>query len=262
MVRQGVSWEIGIDGKEEAITKRLIVGPFLIGAQVGDTGFDLDDENLTTRADRGNIGAASVRQRQLSDAGEVETVEQAHHAPANDAGAFRHGRRSLGFRIKQHESTKRAEAHKVKTAPLRSGAGLSSFPPMKDDLFAPDLKQFEAWAHEALNELPQTFSEQLRHLVLHVEDFADSEVLKDLEISDPFGLTGLYQGVPLTEGSVMEPSPEPARVFLYRRPILDEWTTRADVGLKELIAHVLIHEIGHHFGWSDEDMDRLLEEAD
>lgn len=131
---------------------------------------------------------------------------------------------------------------------------------MDDDWIAPDLDGFAQLAHEAMSVLPASFADRFGALVLHVEDFADPDVLKDMHISDPFSLTGLYQGVPLTEASISDPSPEPARVFLYRRPILDEWAMRADVGLKELIAHVLIHEIGHHFGWSDEDMDRILAE--
>jgi len=131
---------------------------------------------------------------------------------------------------------------------------------MDDDWIAPDIARFEALAHDALGEMPAGFRARLGALVVHVEDFAGDDVLHDMGIADPFGLTGLYVGVPLTEDSVIHPSPEPARVFLYRRPILDEWAARGDVGLKELIAHVLIHEIGHHFGWSDEAMDRMLAE--
>lgn len=130
---------------------------------------------------------------------------------------------------------------------------------MDEDWIAPDITRFEALAHEALADMPEAFRARLGALVVHVEDFAEDAVLKDMGIADPFDLTGLYVGVPLTEGSIMDPSPEPARVFLYRRPILDEWAARGDVGLKELIAHVLIHEIGHHFGWSDEQMDRMPE---
>jgi predicted Zn-dependent protease with MMP-like domain len=94
-----------------------------------------------------------------------------------------------------------------------------------------------------------------------VHDFADDAVLDDLGIEDAFELTGLYQGVDLSRRSVFDPSPEPARIFLYRRPILDEWAERGDVSLAELVAHVLTHEIGHHVGLSDDDID-AIEAAD
>jgi predicted Zn-dependent protease with MMP-like domain len=88
------------------------------------------------------------------------------------------------------------------------------------------------------------------------------DVLDELGIEDPFELTGLYQGVDLGRQSVLDPSPEPARVFLYRRPILDEWAERGDVSLGDLVAHVLVHEIGHHFGLSDADIEAIEAEAD
>jgi predicted Zn-dependent protease with MMP-like domain len=85
--------------------------------------------------------------------------------------------------------------------------------------------------------------------------------LDSLGIEDPFELTGLYQGVDLGHRSVLDYGTEPSRVFLYRRPILDEWTERGDVSLGDLIAHVLVHEIGHHFGLSDDDIHRIEDEA-
>lgn len=128
------------------------------------------------------------------------------------------------------------------------------------DLFPPDLAAFEAMAHRAVDTLPETFRERLGPLVVHVEDFATQDVLDEMGIADAFELTGLYQGIALIHDSVTHPSPEPARVFLYRRPILDEWAARGDVGLFELVSHVVVHELGHHFGWSDEDMDAILGE--
>jgi predicted Zn-dependent protease with MMP-like domain len=83
-----------------------------------------------------------------------------------------------------------------------------------------------------------------------------------MEIEDPFELTGLYHGVDLTQQSIMDPAPSQPMVFLYRRAILDEWIERGDVTLAELVSHVLVHEIGHHFGLSDEAMDAILEQAD
>lgn len=80
-------------------------------------------------------------------------------------------------------------------------------------------------------------------------------------IENPYELSGLYVGVPLIDESVTHPSPFVPEVFLYRRPILEEWAERGDVSVKELVAHVLIHELGHHFGWSDEEMDAVLGEG-
>ena len=86
------------------------------------------------------------------------------------------------------------------------------------------------------------------------------EVLDELGIEDAFELTGLYQGVDIGRRTVFDPSPQASMIFLYRRPILDEWVDRGDVTLAELVTHVLVHEIGHHFGLSDDDIDAL--EAD
>ena len=100
----------------------------------------------------------------------------------------------------------------------------------------------------------------INDVLIRVQDFADDEVLADLDIENPFELTGLYSGIDLTQRSIMDPAPSQPMVFLYRRPILDEWIERGDVELAELVAHVLVHEVGHHFGLSDDHMDRLLED--
>jgi len=126
---------------------------------------------------------------------------------------------------------------------------------------APSLDDIAALAEAAFAELPEKFRKLAGEVVFRVDDFASDEVLDDLAIEDPFELTGLYQGVDLSCRSVLDPSPEPARIFLYRRPILDEWADRGDVGLADLVAHVLTHEIGHHVGLSDEDID-AIEAAD
>jgi predicted Zn-dependent protease with MMP-like domain len=99
-------------------------------------------------------------------------------------------------------------------------------------------------------------------VIFRVDDFATDEVLDDLGIEDAFELTGLYQGVDLARRSVFDTGPQPSMVFLYRRPILDEWAERGDVSLGELVAHVLVHEIGHHFGLSDDDIHRLEDDAE
>jgi len=127
---------------------------------------------------------------------------------------------------------------------------------------APTLDDFEGLARAAWAELPTRFTRLAGDIVFRVEDFADEETLAGLGIEDPFELTGLYVGVDLTRQSVSDPLPDIPMVFLFRRPILDEWADRADVALGNLVAHVLIHEIGHHFGLTDEQMDALLDSPD
>jgi len=122
------------------------------------------------------------------------------------------------------------------------------------------LDDFERMARKAWAELPSEFRQLAGDVVVRVEDFADDETLRELGIEDPFELTGLYSGNDLTQRSIMDPSPNPPMVFLYRRAILDEWVERGDVDLRELVAHVLVHEVGHHFGLSDHHMDNLLED--
>ena len=119
---------------------------------------------------------------------------------------------------------------------------------------APTLDDFAALAENALRTLPQPFRRLAGEVRMVGEDFADDDVLDGLGIEDPFELTGLYQGVNLADRSVLDPIPHLSQVRLYRRPILDEWAERGDVTLGELVAHVLVHEIGHHFGLSDADI--------
>lgn len=121
---------------------------------------------------------------------------------------------------------------------------------------APSLAEFESMAHAAFQTIPAKFRALTSDLVIRVEDFASDELLESLDIDDPFELTGLYQGVSLDQKSVSDVPREPDMVFLYRRPILDEWAASGEE-LGHLIAHVLIHEIGHHFGFSDDDMEAL-----
>ena len=127
-----------------------------------------------------------------------------------------------------------------------------------DDLTAPSLADIERLARAAYNALPQVFRQHCEGLLIRVADFADEETLAELgagmEIGSAFELTGLYQGIALTDKSVMDVATQPDTVWLYRRPILDEWAERGDVTLAALVAHVLIHEIAHHFGYSDDDI--------
>ena len=122
----------------------------------------------------------------------------------------------------------------------------------------PSAEEIEAIARRTLDALPEPFARHLGDVVLLVEDFADEETLREMEIDDPFDLTGIYEGLPLTEKSVDQSGTLPDRVRLFRRAILDEWADGPDT-LEHLVAHVLIHEIGHHFGFSDEDMHALEE---
>ena len=126
---------------------------------------------------------------------------------------------------------------------------------------APSLDDFAALAEGAYAALPEDFRKLVGDVVFQVADFADEDVLEELGLEDAFELTGLYQGVSLAHRSVLDPSPGAAMVFLYRRPILDEWAERGDLSLGELIGHVLVHEIGHHFGLSDEDTHRVEDSA-
>jgi predicted Zn-dependent protease with MMP-like domain len=124
----------------------------------------------------------------------------------------------------------------------------------------PSADEIEAIARAALKSLPAPFSDSLGDIVLLVEDFADDDTLAAMGIEEPFDLTGLYEGVPLTERSVEQSGTLPDRIRLFRRPLLDEWASGEDT-LEHLIAHVLIHEVGHHFGLSDDDMHALEESA-
>lgn len=130
------------------------------------------------------------------------------------------------------------------------------------DPVAPSLDDFATLAQRAFDALPQPFAGLCADVVIRVDEFADVDTLKDLQIDDPFELTGLYVGVPVGERDGLGPASEPSRVFLYRRPILDEWCERGDVGLYEIIAHVLIHELGHHMGLDDDDIHAIEDDAD
>jgi len=121
---------------------------------------------------------------------------------------------------------------------------------------APDADAIRAIALKALNALPAEFRAHLGDVVLIVEEIADDETLDALGIEHPLDLSGLYHGRPLGEKSSMESGSLPDRIHLYRRAILEEWI-ETGVGLDELVAHVMIHEVGHHFGLSDDDMHAL-----
>ena len=121
------------------------------------------------------------------------------------------------------------------------------------DCEAPSLDDIAAMAEAARAVLPEAFRGPAAAVVLRIEDFAADDLLDELEIEDAFELTGLYDGIPMTQKSVMDPG-GPDVIWLFRRAILDEWVARGDVALDALVAHVFVHELAHHFGWSDSDI--------
>ncbi|MFD3265227.1 metallopeptidase family protein [Phenylobacterium ferrooxidans] len=125
---------------------------------------------------------------------------------------------------------------------------------------APSLDDLAALAEAAFAALPDDFRKMTGDVIFRVDEFAGRDVLDELGIEDAFELTGLYQGVDIGRRTVFDPSPQPSMIFLYRRAILDEWVDRGDVTLAELVSHVLVHEIGHHFGLSDDDIDAIERE--
>jgi predicted Zn-dependent protease with MMP-like domain len=117
----------------------------------------------------------------------------------------------------------------------------------------------EALAQRAFDALPAAFRRHLRSLVIRVEDFPDPDTQTALRLESPFTLLGLYHGVALPHKSVSDPQPHVDMIFLYRRPIL-AYCRATGEDLAEVVRHVLIHEIGHHFGFSDADMARIERE--
>jgi predicted Zn-dependent protease with MMP-like domain len=106
---------------------------------------------------------------------------------------------------------------------------------------APSLDEMAAIAEAAFQALPERFRKMAGDLIFRLDDFPADEVLDELGIEDPFGLTGLYRGVTVGHRSDLGPAAAPSMIFLYRRPILDEWAERGEVTLEELVAHVLVH---------------------
>lgn len=131
-----------------------------------------------------------------------------------------------------------------------------------DALLAPSLAEFELLAEAAFSRLPETFRALCRGIVIQVADFPDEDVLEELNAESPFDLLGLFTGTGLAQdGAVAESGKLPNHVYLYRRPILDYWAEHEET-LGNLVTHVLVHEIGHHLGMSDEDMERIEAIAD
>ena len=130
------------------------------------------------------------------------------------------------------------------------------------DREAPSLAEMEELATAAFARLPDAFRRLCADLVIRIEDFPTDEVLDTMGLQSPFDLLGLFHGIGRAqEGASPQTGQMPNMVFLYRRPILDYWTEHEDT-LGDIVTHVLVHEIGHHFGLSDDDMERVEERAD
>jgi predicted Zn-dependent protease with MMP-like domain len=125
---------------------------------------------------------------------------------------------------------------------------------------APSLTDFERMADEVFGRLPAHFRARCKGLVIRVEDFPSEEILDEMDLESPFDLLGLYHGAGQPYELTSAITHLPDMVFLYRRPMLDYWS-EFDETLGQLIAHVLIHEIGHHFGLSDADMHAIEAET-
>jgi len=130
-------------------------------------------------------------------------------------------------------------------------------PPAWQDCLPPDAEALAALARAARDALPAPFAAHAQAVTVAVADFASDAVCAELDIDDPFALTGLYDGTPLPEKLAGDQPTAPDTIWLYRRPILDEWVARGDVALGHLVAHVYLHELAHHFGWSDAEIARI-----
>jgi predicted Zn-dependent protease with MMP-like domain len=127
--------------------------------------------------------------------------------------------------------------------------GLYRHPPSADDI--------ERIGREVLDELPEMFRRHVRDVMIAVVDFPDDATLRDLGLESPFDLLGLYHGVPVGHGSSLAPPREDVdKIYLYRRPLLDYWCETGEP-LEAIVRNTLIHEIGHHFGYSDDDMEEI-----
>ena len=138
---------------------------------------------------------------------------------------------------------------------LRAGTRAKS-PPMWNDLKAPSLAEMETMAHEVFEQLPGRFRELCEGVIIRVDDFPTEEVLDEMNAESEFDLLGLFQGIGLPFRSESAPVQMPNMIWLYRRPILDYWAEHEET-LGAIVKHVLVHEIGHHFGLSDTDMEAL-----
>jgi predicted Zn-dependent protease with MMP-like domain len=125
----------------------------------------------------------------------------------------------------------------------------------------PTADAIDTLARNTIARLPSPFRESLDDIVLVIEEVVDSDTARSLGLRNPMQLSGLYQGVPLNHQSVSQSGMLPERITLYRRPIIAEWQSTG-FSLEQIVSHIVIHEIGHHFGFSDDDMHALEQEAE
>lgn len=123
----------------------------------------------------------------------------------------------------------------------------------------PTAEEIEAIARDALRRLPEPFSSHLADIVLLIDEFAEDELLAELAIEHPLDLTGVYEGIPIGQRSVETSGTLPDRIRLFRQAILAEWAEEGEP-FEHLVRHILIHEVGHHFGLSDDDMHAMEEQ--
>ena len=144
---------------------------------------------------------------------------------------------------------------------MKKGAGKRISQAMTDDFAGPTRAQMQDMAEGVVARLPQQFRDQMGEIVLQVEDFATPEQLAAVDLEDKWELSGLYEGEALPDRSIWESHRMPARIWLFREPLIAEWR-ETGVRMDDLVRHVVIHEAGHHFGFSDEDMHALERGAD
>ncbi len=130
---------------------------------------------------------------------------------------------------------------------------------MSAPVVPPTLADLEALAHAALGAIPAELQRHLGPVVIRVDEFPDEETEEEMALESPFDILGLYRGTALPHKAPSDPRPQIDMIFLYRRPILDYWCETGEP-LDRIVRHVLIHEIGHHFGFSDDDMERIERE--
>ena len=136
------------------------------------------------------------------------------------------------------------------------GALLPYHDAMTRQTLAPSLADIEALAQAAIERLPDLFRQHLGSVLLRVEDFPDAEVIAEMELDSEWDILGLYQGHPVGMKGDEQTGTLPDMIFLYRRPLLDEWC-QSDDSLEAIVTHVLVHEVGHHFGLSDKAMEAI-----
>lgn len=127
---------------------------------------------------------------------------------------------------------------------------------MTEKITPPSLDRIEIMARDAMASIPEFLLERTQGIAFTIEEFPSDEVLEEMGAESPFDILGLYSGVPFGEKELAGPPGDLDRIYLYRRPILDYWCETGE-DLMHVVRHVLIHEIGHHFGFSDADMERI-----